>query len=85
MLASPDEEGVIRSSYDETPDGSYAINEKGLNSRDELDGLAKPLAETYFARSGRAATRRLRRGRTYPPTSGASRMRKEALTISTPA
>lgn len=58
MLASPDEEGVIRSSYDETPDGSYAINEKGLNSRDELDGaLAKPLAETYFARSEGAQQR----------------------------
>ena len=26
MLASPDEEGVIRSSYDEVSDGSYAIN-----------------------------------------------------------
>lgn len=52
MLASPDEEGVIRSSYDEVSDGSYAINKKGLDNRDELDeALAKPFAEVHFARS----------------------------------
>lgn len=58
MLASPDEEDVIRSSYDEVSDGSYAINEKGLDNRGELDeALAKPLAETYFARSESAQQR----------------------------
>lgn len=58
MLASPDEEGVIRSSYDEVSDGSYAINEKGLDNRDELDeALAKPFAEAHFARSESAQQR----------------------------
>ena len=58
MLASPDEEGVIRSSYDEVSDGSYAINKKGLDNRDELDeALAKPFAEAHFARSESAQQR----------------------------
>ena len=58
MLASPDEENVIRSSYDEVSDGSYAINEKGLDNRDELDEtLAKPFAEVHFARSESAQQR----------------------------
>ena len=58
MLASPDEEDVIRSSYDEVSDGSYAINEKGLDNRDELDeALAKPFAEVHFARSESAQQR----------------------------
>ena len=58
MLASPDEEGVIRSSYDEVSDGSYAINKKGLDNRDELDeALAKPFAEVHFARSESAQQR----------------------------
>lgn len=58
MLASPDEEDVIRSSYDEVSDGSYAINEKGLDNRDELDeALAKPFAEAHFARSESAQQR----------------------------
>lgn len=58
MLASPDEEGVIRSSYDEVSDGSYAINKKGLDNRDELDEvLAKPFAEAHFARSESAQQR----------------------------
>lgn len=58
MLASPDEEGVVRSSYDEVSDGSYAINKKGLDNRDELDeALAKPFAEVHFARSESAQQR----------------------------
>lgn len=58
MLASPDEEDVIRSSYDEVSDGSYAINKKGLDNRDELDeALAKPFAEAHFARSESAQQR----------------------------
>lgn len=58
MLASPDEEGIIRSSYDEVSDGSYAINKKGLDNRDELDeALAKPFAEVHFARSESAQQR----------------------------
>lgn len=58
MLASPDEEGVMRSSYDEVSDGSYAINKKGLDNRDELDeALAKPFAEVHFARSESAQQR----------------------------
>lgn len=58
MLASPDEEDVIRSFYDEVSDGSYAINEKGLDNRDELDeALAKPFAEAHFARSESAQQR----------------------------
>ena len=85
MLASPDEEGVIRSSYDEVSDGSYAINKKGLDNRDELDeALAKPFAEAHEAKARNNATAPSR-VKMHLSASSVSRMRKaRVLTISTP-
>ena len=52
MLAPPDDESFIRSSYDRADDGTYRLNAQGEERRKELDEcIAMPFALAFFAES----------------------------------
>ncbi len=51
MLAPDDDERLLRSSYEQDPDGNFALNQQGLEQRKELDSaIALPLVVVHFFR-----------------------------------